>query len=173
MKAPKRRSADTKAQATKRRLIAGLIETRSKILDTVLTLAPAEQDRIFLGVWSAKDVLAHLAGWDVTNLKAAKSIRAGKLPAFYAYRDPDWKTYNARLVSKYRRDRLAELLSLVRDTHHALIEFLTALPAEELDRDRGVRFRGYKVTIARLLEAELKDEKTHQTQLEGLSAGNQ
>lgn len=168
-----RPSATARAQAKKGQLIAGLIETRSKILNAALTLAPAEQDRVFLGVWSARDMLAHLAGWDVTNLAAAKALLAGRLPAFYAYRDPDWKTYNARLVLKYRRDRFADLVALTRETHQALMEFLAALPADDFDRDRGVRFRGYKVTIARLLEAELKDEKIHQAQLHELSTGNE
>src|SRR5574341_826500 len=124
MNAPQRHSANAKTQAKKDQLIAGLIETRTRILDVVLTLAPVERDRVFLGAWCVKDMLAHLAGWDVTNLKAARAIRAGKLPAFYAYRDPDWKTYNARLVSRHRRGKFADLLSLVRDTHQALTEFL-------------------------------------------------
>jgi hypothetical protein len=39
-------------------------------------------------------------------------------------------------------------------------------PAEEFDRDSGVRYKRYKVTIARLLQAETRDEKTHHKQIE-------
>jgi len=154
-----------KAQAKKDKIISGLVETRGKILDAASSLSAAEQDEVFLGVWSVKDLLAHLVGWDFTSLEAAKAILAGKIPSFYSYHDRDWETYNARLVAEYKRDDFANLLSSVEDSHHKLIDFLTTIPAEELGRDRGVRFKGYKVTIARTLQAEIDDEKTHHAQI--------
>jgi hypothetical protein len=42
---------------------------------------------------------------------------------------------------------------------------LQKIPAEDLKRDTGVRARGIKVTIARLLQAELEDETTHFEQI--------
>ena len=156
----------TRAQAKKDKIISELVETRRKILDAASSLSPAEQDEIFLGVWSVKDLLAHLVGWDFTNLEAAKEILAGKTPKFYSYHDRDWKTYNARLVTEYKRDDFADLLSAVEDSHQTLIDFLKTIPPQEFDKDRGVRFKGYKVTIAGLLQVEIDDEKTHHTQIE-------
>ncbi len=159
------------AQAKKDAIISELVEVRRKIFDAASALSQTQQDQIFLGVWSIKDLLAHLAGWDFTNLEAAQSVRAGKLPDFYLYYDRDWKTYNAQLVSKYKRDNFADLLAVVRDSHQKLVDFLTALPAEEFDKDTGVRFEGYKVTIARLLQTEIKDEKVHHAQIEEFRTG--
>lgn len=156
----------TKAQAKKDKIISGLVETRRKILDAASSLSPAQQDEIFLGVWSVKDLLAHLVGWDFTNLEAAKEILAGKTPNFYSYHNRDWKTYNARLVAEHKRDDFAALLSSVEDSHQRLVDFLETIPAEEFDRDRGVRFKGYKVTIARLLQVEIDDEGVHHRQVE-------
>lgn len=155
------------AELKKNEIISGLIETRGKILDTAALLSSQEQDEVFLGVWSAKDLLAHLVGWDFTNLEAAKQILTGKLPTFYDHHDRDWKTYNARLVTEYRKEDFAELLLSVKDSHRRLVDFLKTIPAEEFDKDRGIRARGYKVTIARLLQAEIKDEVTHLTQIKG------
>ena len=45
-----------------------LIETRRKILDAASSPSPEQQDEVFLGIWSVKDLLAHLAGWNVTNI---------------------------------------------------------------------------------------------------------
>jgi len=157
------------AQAKKQKIIAELVEARGKILDAVSSLSPADQDRVFLGVWSVKDLLAHLVGWDFANLEAAKAILAGQLPGFYAHYDRDWRTYNARLVAEYKREDLADLLASVEDSHQKLIGFLETIHAEEFDRDRGMRFKGYKVTIARTLEAELEDEREHHRQIEELS----
>jgi len=153
------------AQAKKNRIITELIETRRKILDVASSLSPAQQGEVFLGVWSVKDLLAHLVGWDFANMEAAKAILAGKVPDFYSHYDHDWKTFNARLVAEYKKDDFADLLRSVESSHQELIAFLKTIPPEEFDKDRGVRFKGYKVTIADLLQVEIKDEKTHHAQL--------
>ena len=161
----------TKLDTIKHDLLSGLLQTRTAILHTASQISPTAQNTVFLGVWSIKDLLAHLAGWDFTNLAAVKDIQAGKLPEFYALYDREWKTYNAELVAKYKRDDFDELHALVRDSHRQLIEYLETLPAEAFEKDFGVRSgRGTRVTIARLLQAEWKDEQEHLQQIRDLSA---
>jgi len=154
------------AEEKKTQLVADFIAARRTLLDAVAALPPTAQDEVFLGVWSVKDLLAHLVGWDVSNLAAAQAVLAGELPAFYAHRDRDWQTYNARLVAEYRRDDFGALVASVADSHRQLVEFLETVPAQALFQDRGVRFRGYKVTVARLIEADVKDGKVHHAQIE-------
>jgi len=154
-----------KAQAKKEQIIAELIDARRQILEAAARLTADQQDRVFLGTWSVHDLLAHLVGWDLANLAAAGEVLAGQLPAFYAYHDRDWQTYNARLVALHKRAGWADMVALVEDSHRTLVERIQAIPAEELGRDRGVRFRGWKVTIARLLQAEAGDEKRHAAQI--------
>ncbi len=166
VKKSKRPSSVIKAQLKKDELIADLIETRRKIIDISSSFSSTEHDQVFLGIWSIKDLLAHLIGWLEANRKAVKAIRSGKLPEFYAYKDRDWQTYNALLVSKYKHGSLAKLMSTMQISHQKLIDLIQNIPIEELEQDYGVRFKGYKVTIARLLQAELKDEKVHYTQIE-------
>lgn len=156
----------TKSQTLrKERTIANLIETRQNILAEASRLSDAERDQIFLGIWSIKDLLAHLIGWDETNLEAAKSVLNGKLPSFYEYRDHDWQTYNAMLVKKYKRDDFHELVTALEQSQKKFVDFLQMIPPEQFNKDFGVRFRGYKVTVQRLLEAELEDEQTHLQQI--------
>lgn len=160
-----------KSEILKAELISHLIDIRSAILHEASQLSPAAQNTIFLGTWSLKDLLAHLAGWDFTNLAAAKDIQAGKLPEFYALYDKDWKTYNAGLVEKYKREDFEELLALVRDSQRQLIEYQESLPAEAFNKDFGVRSgRNYKVTIARLLEAKWQDEQKHLEQIRAFAS---
>jgi hypothetical protein len=154
------------AQAKKDKVIAELVEARRKIFDVASYLPPEKQGEVFLGIWSVKDLLAHLVGWDFTNLAAVQEILAGQLPSFYAHHDRDWRTFNAGLVAKYKRDDFAALLSLVQGSHQRLVDFLGPVPAEEFSRDRGLRFRGYKVTIVRLLQAEASDEEVHCKQIQ-------
>jgi hypothetical protein len=155
-----------KAQAGKDEIISSLIQARRKILDQAYRLPPEKRDEVFLGVWSIKDLLAHLVGWDYTNMDAVKSVLEGELPQFYAHRDRDWATYNAFLVKKHKTKKYAELLYSVETSHRALMNFLATVPAEEFERDQGVRYKRYKVTIARLLQSEAKDEVEHARQIE-------
>jgi len=157
----------TKFEILKRERISALLETRIAILQEASQLSPKAQGTVFLGVWSVVDLIAHLIGWDFANLAAAKDIQAEKLPEFYAHYDKDWKTYNAELVARYKRDDFEELLALARDSQGQLIEYLEGVPAEAFEQDFGVRSgRNYKVTIARLLQAELKDEQEHLEQIQ-------
>jgi len=154
-----------KGQARKGKIISELIETRKSILDAASSPPSAALDEVFLGVWSIKDLVAHLVGWDLANIEAVEAILAGRLPAFYAHHDHDWKTFNAGLVARHKSDDFGKLISSVEDSHRELVDLLTTLPAEEFTKDRGVRFKGYKVTIARLLEAEIDDERMHHAQV--------
>jgi len=153
------------ARSKKDEIVAALIQARRKILDVAYTLPPEKQDEVFLGVWSVRDLLAHLIGWDYTNVEATKSILAGELPEFYSHHDRDWRSYNASLVEHYKKDDFAELLYAVEASQRALMGLLGTVPAEEFDKDRGIRFKRYKVTIARLLQAEADDGEEHHRQI--------
>lgn len=155
----------SEAQEKKDKIVFELVEARRKILDTASSLPPEKHDEVFLGAWSVKDLLAHLVGWDYTNIQAVGDLLEAKLPAFYSHYDPDWRTYNAGLVEEYKEDDYAELLLSVETSHRKLIAFLGTVPADEFDRDRGIRSGRYKVTIARLLQVEADDEKKHHAQI--------
>ena len=130
-----------------------------------------DRDVPFLGVWSAHDIVAHLVGWDYANLEAIETIRAGRLPAFYAAYDPDWRTYNAGLVALHKGAILAETLAAARASHQVLLDRLAALPADEISRDYGVRSpRGRRVTVAMLLGVEARDERKHASQIGAFAA---
>lgn len=154
-----------KAQQKKDNIISALTQARRKILHVAYTLPPEKRDEVFLGVWSAKEMLAHLVGWDYTNIAATKSILAGELPEFYSHHDRDWAGYNALLVKRHKTEDYAELLHAVEASHRALVDLLGTVPADEFEKDRGVRYKRYKVTIARLLQAEIEDEEEHYRQI--------
>ena len=160
-----------KSKFNRSELLSAVLETRTALLHAASQLSLEARDTVFLGAWSVKDLIAHLVGWDFTNLAAAKDIQAGKLPEFYAHYDKDWKTFNASLVAKYKRDGFEELLALSRDSQGQLIDYLETLPAEAFEKDFGVRTgRNYKVTIVRLLQAELKDGQEHLKQIQDFAA---
>lgn len=149
----------------KSQLLDGLEWARSDLLVEVSSLLPEKRIELFLGAWNAYDLVAHLIGWDFTNIQAAQDILTDQLPQFYAHHDRDWQTYNAKLVREYAQGNWDDLLAAAADSHRQLMSFLREIPAEEFDHDRGIRFRGWKVTIGRLLQAEAEDEATHTQQV--------
>lgn len=162
---------DERSQETKDRIMAELIDARRKTLDLAYSLPPEKRDQVFLGVWSIKDLLAHLIGWDYTNIQATRELLGGERPEFYSYHDRDWRSYNARLVELYKQNSYAELLSSTESSHRELMEFLDTVPADEFDRDRGIRFKRYRVTIISVLQGEADDEKEHYSQLKEFAEG--
>jgi hypothetical protein len=153
------------ADEKKSSLLDSLSQVRAEILRESRQFKPGEEAIPFIGVWSLLDLLAHLAGWDVTNVQAAQEVLVGKIPSFYAHHSKDWADYNALLVNEYGKASLPEILATVEGTHKQLINFLEKLPAKALFADHGVRAGSYRVIISRLLEAERKDETRHLRQI--------
>jgi len=149
----------------KDKLIQEFSETRRKIIDLACSLSSKKLDEVFLGSWSVKDILTHLAGWDYWNLKAVKEILRGTLPSFYSYFDPDWASFNAQLIKKYKKENFKKLLYCLKRSHRRLTGFLQTIPAEEFGKDKGLWWGSDRVTIAGGLEIEIRGEKMHYRQI--------
>jgi len=163
----------TTPEDKKERLLAGLAAARQQVLTAARDLPSAEQDTVLLGTWSAHDIVAHLAGWDHANCEAIDAIRAGRLPAFYARYDRDWRTFNAELVARHKQATLEEAAAVAMASHRALLATLAEVPAEDLLRDYGVRSPGNRrVTIPMLLEVEARDERKHAEQIQEFYASH-
>lgn len=146
-------------------LISNFTDTRSSILRAAGSIPDDRIVKAFLGSWGILEVLAHLRGWDLTNIQAAKDILSGKVPDFYAESDKDWASYNAKLVSQHREADLESMIASVDSSRSDLVALLNQLDAKDIFGDHGVRRGSYKVTIARLIEAETKDEIEHLDQI--------
>jgi len=152
-------------ESRKAQLLDDVARARAAILDAVNSLPADKRRDVFLGIWSSCELVAHLSGWDYANIQAVADIQADRLPQFYAHHDRDWRTYNAHLVNEYSKESWDELMAAVAESHERLMAVVRSLPADEFYRDRGIRFRGYKVMIGRLLEADAKDCMTHAAQV--------
>jgi len=146
-------------------LISNFTDTRSSILRAAGSIPDDRIDEVFVGSWGILELLAHLRGWDLTNIQAAKDILSGKVPDFYAESDKDWASYNAKLVSQHREADLESMIASVDSSRSDLVALLNQLDAKDIFGDHGVRRGSYKVTIARLIEAETKDEIEHLDQI--------
>lgn len=150
---------NAQVEVKKQEVIAQLAAAHQRIIGAASSLPPEKQELVFLGAWSITDLLAHLVGWDFANIEAMEAIQAGRLPGFYGHHDPDWRTFNSQLVAQYRCDDLRDMLVSVAASHQELVALLETISAQAFERDYGVRFKGYRVTIARIIQAETSDEQ--------------
>jgi hypothetical protein len=157
-------------EVNKRALIIRFTGGRKNLFTLAGQIPISLQDQVFLGAWSIRDILAHLIGWDYSNLEAVQAIASSRLPAFYEFIDKDWQTYNARLVNIYKKGDVPDLVQVGQASQKNLVDRLSDLSAKELYKDHGVRYRGYKVIIARLIEAETRDEIVHLEQIRSFVA---
>jgi hypothetical protein len=149
----------------KRALIDNLVMARRDLLEAVQALSPDQVEVVFLGTWGVSDLVAHLVGWDYTNLQAVQEILAGQPPSFFQYYDKDWQTYNRTLVEKYKCLPFTALLADVENSQRQLITFLENVPAKTLIQGKARNLRGRSVSIQSLLRAEARDELTHADQV--------
>jgi hypothetical protein len=143
-----------------------LTAARQSILCEINKLSPAQVDEPCIGTWSVKDLIAHLVGWDFTNLQAVQEILAGKRPSFLQHYDRDWQTYNASLVAQYRRESIQEAMTEVEASHAELVGYLLSLPAGDLMDGKSPKELGRPVTIRNLLRSEAGDERKHAADLQ-------
>jgi hypothetical protein len=147
-------------------LIDDFVSTRRRIVAASLRVPAGLRDEPFVGVWGLKDLLAHLVGWDRTNLDAIHDFLAGRRPAFYDRYDPGWTAYNAELLGRHRVDDVDALLEALAASQRDVIEALRSLPEPELTRERARSRSGRPLSIAGLLRAAVRDEREHLRQIE-------
>lgn len=82
------------------------------------------------GDWSIKDILAHINTWEAESLKHLPEILDGRKPARYSVLYGGIDAFNALMSEQKRSLSLSEVQDLLASTHHQLIEYLQALPAE-------------------------------------------
>lgn len=93
------------------------------------------------GDWSVKDAIAHVTIWEEEALTHLPHIIAGGRPPRYSDTYGGIDAFNARTVERRRALPLAVVLQRKDDTHRRLIEFVEAMPEEQLVRETRARRR--------------------------------
>ncbi len=99
----------------KREMLEHLIRAREELLAAIEGLSETEMTMLpVAGVWTIKDILAHISGWAAWDLAGIGNILAGERPDFSAIQDVD--TFNGRLVAERSTWSLDQVLAIVRET---------------------------------------------------------
>ncbi len=104
--------------------------TQLELLLSHLSVAQMNQPGA-VGVWSVKDVLAHIAFWERYALRLLHAAARGKTPDMEA--DDATETRNASVVAQYYLRSLSAVLADWHDARQELIEQLAATSDEDLN----------------------------------------
>ena len=117
--------------------LTGLIRTTSTRMELLLAqLSVAEINQPgAVGVWSVKDVLAHIGFWERAAVNILRAIGRGETPDLFA--DDETERNNASVVAQYYQRSLAAVISDWQQAREDLLEALEDLDDEDLnDPDR-------------------------------------
>jgi len=151
-------------------LINALEDQRERLVGLALSVPAELRKTPFVGKWSLHEVIAHLIGWDRTNINTVDDLLAGRLPPFYDRYEPNWVGYNDELVAKHGDDDWDALTQELSESQTAALLKLRSLSAEQLT-EPGPVWRTRPVTIAGVLRFATKDEYEHLGQIEAFIAG--
>ncbi|NIM49129.1 MAG: hypothetical protein GTO22_07690 [Gemmatimonadales bacterium] len=130
-------------------------------------------ERLFLRTvtsWTARDIVAHLIGWNRYVVRGARQILRGELPFYDVDPGPDYCNVNAALVRECSdTDRSTLLVSLAASTGE-LTAFLRAIDPCAWNRDFGVRHGSETLTVKSTVDDLIADYHHHRAQLEEFRA---
>ena len=120
---------------SKAKIVAGLETERSR-LEQNLSLLTRENllQPAVVGEWSLKDVLAHLADWEIHMLVWMEAARHGDPVAEI---DPGltWKQFdefNQRIYARHRDQTLEVVLAYFHESHLQFMQMVASMPEEEM-----------------------------------------
>ena len=115
--------------ADKRKLLKDADEAYAELIEAVAGLSEREMSQVWLGVWGAREILIHIAGWDREMLPALQRIGRGEPPyAPGTYDDAD--AWNARFVEARLGANASGILAELAANHAAFVAAASALPEE-------------------------------------------
>jgi uncharacterized damage-inducible protein DinB len=107
------------------------------------------------GTWTAKEILSHVAAWDLVFMDVSRKLLEGRPPKSL----PDFDTFNAREVSKRSSLTRDEIIHEVRQNRKTYEEFLAGLTPEQLFGST------YMFTIGGLAEEIMSHDRHHLQQI--------
>lgn len=123
-----------------------------------------------LGNWTARDIVAHLVGWNRHVITGSRQLLKGELPFYDTDPGDDFANVNSDLIRRYpSRDR-KQLVAELRRSKDELVAFLRTIDELSWAHDFGVRHKGETITIRSTVDDLIADYAHHREQLEVAAA---
>ena len=132
----------------RRRLLGELDLERNQLIRNIETCRIRDIERPFIGGWSLKDIVGHVASWEAEVLTAVRELRAGTRPALLDFDGSHLDRWNEDHVERKRDLNFWSVLEQLKGGHARLLEEL----AHVADDDLGEEGSTYGTLVKSLID---------------------
>ena len=147
-------------------LIATLQHSRQKMLSQ---LDKIDQNRKIYPLWTIREILAHLSGWDDAVIAFIQALSAGQTPATPASRGMD--AYNAETVATREGLDYDHIYREYIQTRKILLDLLQTNPVEKIDLEYTLPW-GERGTLIDIVNIFGPHEQEHALDVENIIAAH-
>jgi hypothetical protein len=99
-------------------------------------LSEAQMRQVWCGTWSAREIVAHIAGWHREMTPALERMARGERPFAEGVSYDDVDAWNARFAEPAKSAATADLLASMEASHRAFMAAAAGVPAERFVPDK-------------------------------------
>ena len=120
------------AANTKEELLNEAAREYRALHEALQGLNEAQMTDVWLGTWSVRDIVAHIAGWHQEMAPALERLARGERPIREGVSYDDVDAWNERFAAARRTAAVADVLLELDKSHEAFLKAAAAVPGERL-----------------------------------------
>jgi hypothetical protein len=120
------------AAKTKEELLNEAAREYKALHEALQGLNETQMTEVWLGTWSVRDIVAHIAGWHQEMAPALERLARGERPVREGVSYDDVDAWNERFAAARRTTAVADVLLELDRTHEAFLKAAAAVPGERL-----------------------------------------
>jgi hypothetical protein len=118
------------AATTKDELLNESAREYKALHEALQGLNETQMTEVWLGTWSVRDIVAHIAGWHQEMGPALERLARGERPIREGVSYEDVDAWNARFADAHRQTTVADVLLELDKSHEYFMKAAAAVPAE-------------------------------------------
>lgn len=116
----------------RRRVLVELARERNQLIRNIETCRIRDIDRPFIGNWSLKDIVAHVASWEAETVTAFRQLRDGQRPTIFDLDPARRDAWNQDHVERMREVNFFGVLERLNGNRHRLMDEISSLDDESV-----------------------------------------
>jgi hypothetical protein len=147
----------------RRRLLHELEVERNQLIRNIETCRIRDIEHPFIGAWSLRDIVGHVASWEAEIVVAFRELKEHKRPALLTFNQAEIDKWNEDHVERKRDLNFWSVYEQLKGGRTRLLDEVAAVSDEDLVGDGTVQWR--------LVEAALDHDREHWHQIAAALAG--
>lgn len=137
----------------RRRLLHSLDVEHGQLMRNIETCRIRDIERPFIGSWSLKDIVGHVASWEAEVVAAFRELKEGKRPALLDFDESTLDEWNRDHVERKRDLDFWSVLTQLQGGRGRLLKVIEGVSDEDLTAEGS--------TYARLVQSAIDHDREH------------